>query len=225
MQFKGFSPEGLEFLKDLAANNNKEWFEKFRSVYQEHLLKPLKQLTTELGPAISSIDPEIDTTPAINRTISKIFRDVRFSNDKSPFRTLQWISFRRPNKIWGNVPEFYFYFTPEEYHTGMGFYSATPANMGKFREHIDLYPERFARIIDLYNTHGQYAVEGEEYKKTFPNERGPEYQRWYRKKNLYVTDTRKIDDLFFSSELEQKIEDDFNNHSLLYLFLIESIFG
>jgi hypothetical protein len=51
-----------------------------------------------------SIDPYFDVHPAINRTISKIYRDTRFSNDKSPFKTTMWITFKRPEKNWKDAP-------------------------------------------------------------------------------------------------------------------------
>ena len=136
MSFTGFTNTTIGYLKDLAANNNKEWFENNRETYEVHLLSPLRQLSTSLGIVIMSIDKEIEIAPNVNKTISRIYRDIRFSNDKSPFRTDQWLTFRRPNKQWGNVPEFYFYFTPEEYQYGMGFYAATSQNMKLIRSHL-----------------------------------------------------------------------------------------
>ena len=221
--FQGFTNESISFLKDLATNNNKDWFEKNRSVYEKHLLKPLKQLATDLGVVIKSIDNKIETAPAINKTISKIFRDTRFSKDKSPFRTDLWISFKRPCKTWGNVPEFYFYFTPEEYQYGMGFYSATPHNMEKYRYYITLHTERFGKIIDHYNSRHSFVLVGEQYKRHIPNQLPSEYQRWFRKKNLCVSCIKKMGKPFLSANLKDDIEDAFKYNKDLYLFLIESI--
>ena len=218
--FSGFTNTSISFLKDLAANNNKEWFEQNRSVYEKHILKPLKELTSELGLVIKSMDDKIDVTPQINRTISKIFRDTRFSKDKSPFRTDLWISFKRPVKVWGNVPEFFFYFTPEKYQSGMGFYVATSENMEKFRENIRMNPDLFKQIIDQYNSQKFFKLFGEDYKRPLPNQLSEEFQPWYQKKNLYVSSIKKIDKLFFSNRLEKEIEDAFLFHAGLYRFLI-----
>jgi uncharacterized protein (TIGR02453 family) len=222
MAFKGFSVSTITFLKDLAGNNNKEWFERHRAVYENSVLEPLKQLAAELGPVILSLDPEIETSPTVNKTISKIYRDIRFSRDKSPFRTGLWPSFRRPKKAWGNVPEFYFYFTPEEYQCGMGFYSATPANMEKFREYIILHHSRFGKIIDLYKT-SDIIVGGEEYKKYIPNNLPEDFQNWYHKRNLYVSSAGKIDNSFLSAALKDEISNFFNVNAALYQFIIDSI--
>jgi uncharacterized protein (TIGR02453 family) len=222
MAFTGFSQQSVTFLKDLAANNNKEWFEKHRDVYEHHIMEPLRQLVIDLGPDLKKIDKVIDTTPAVNKTISKIYRDTRFSKDKSPFRTGLWLSFRRSGKIWGNVPEFYFYFTPEEYQYGMGFYSATPVNMAKFREHIALEKQKFGKIIGSYNQ-SKYIIGGEEYKKRIPNDLPDEFQSWYQKRNLYVNRTNKTGKSFFTHHLKDEISGFFNSNSDLYRFLIESI--
>lgn len=221
--FKGFSETSIQFLKELAANNNKEWFEQHRNIYEQHLLETLKQLTAELGLAVKSIDPDIEITPSVNKTISRIYRDTRFSADKSPFRTGQWISFKRPAKIWGNVPEFYFYFTPEKYEYGMGFYSATPQNMQKIRDSILFYPERFKSIIEYYNTQNDFVLAGENYKKQIPNSLPEEFQKWFQKKSLCLTCDHKMDENFFSVGLKDVLEKAVSINAELYHFLIESI--
>ena len=223
MNFKGFEEKGIQFLKNLAVNNNKEWFEQNRDVYEKYLLVPMRQLVTDLQLLLKSVDAEIETTPAINKTISKIYRDTRFSADKLPFRTEQWMSFKRPMKIWGNVPEFYFYFTPEKYGYGMGFYSATPQNMEKIRESITSYPDRFKRIIDAYNTQNVFILGGENYKRPFPNSLPEEFQEWFRKKSLYLGCEKEIDKAFYSIQLKDILEKAFADNSTLYRFLIESI--
>lgn len=223
MDQKIFTQETITFLKELASNNNKEWFEENRRTYEQYVLYPLKQLAVDLGIVIQRIDDKIDISPKINITISKIYRDVRFSKDKSPFRTDQWISFKRPVKNWGNVPEFYFYFTPEEYQFGMGYYSASPENMEKFRYFISLNPARFKEIIDLYSVQDRFDLLGDSYKKYLPNQHPEEFQKWFQKKNLCMSSIKKIDRMFFSSELKDKIGKGFESNALLYQFLIESI--
>jgi uncharacterized protein (TIGR02453 family) len=223
MTSEGFTVTTISFLKSLSLNNNKDWFDKNRTVYEEHILSPLKQLAADLGLVVKSIDNKIETTPAINKTISRIYRDTRFSNDKSPFRTDAWISFKRPAKVWGNVPEFYFYFTPEEYQYGMGFYSATPENMEKYRYYISLHPDRFREIIDHYNSQTTFILVGDDYKKHIANPYPAEYQRWFQKRNLCMSCIRKPDDTFFSSGLGKDIEDAFRFNAVFYSFLMDCI--
>lgn len=223
MPFQGLSKQGIDFLKDLAVNNNKGWFELHRNTYETFLLNPLKELTAVLAPAIKAIDPKIETTPTINKAISRIYRDTRFSNDKSPYRSDAWISFRRPNKIWGNVPEFYFYFTPEEYQYGMGFYAATPSNMSKIRDQITSDPDRFMELIREIDNTGLFVLLGDEYKKPVSNDLPDKFQLWFKKKNLCMSHLRKIDNRFYSLDLKDDIEKSFNVNAGLYTFLMDSI--
>ncbi len=223
MSFTGFTKATIGFLKDLASNNNKEWFENNRDTYEMNLLTPLRQLSTNLGAVITSIDREIEIAPKVNKTVSKIYRDIRFSNDKSPFRTDQWLTFRRPNKQWGNMPEFYFYFTPEEYQYGMGFYAATSQNMRGIREHITRYPQRFGKIIEAYEEQDCLKLVGDDYKKIIPNELPEKFQPWYQKKNIAVSSTKRIDHGFYDKNLGRVLADAYIFNSEFYQFIIESI--
>lgn len=223
MAFTGFTETSISFLKDLAVHNDKTWFGQNRARYEEHLLMPMKQLVNELGPVMKSIDEKIDTTPQINKTISKIYRDTRFSMDKSPFRIDPWIMFKRPVRIWGNVPEFYFYFTPEEYQFGMGYYAAAPATMDAIRRNIDRDPVRFSTILKQFNQHNICALYGEEYKKKISNPHPEIFQKWYQKKNFYVSCMRKIDESFFSPHLKDEIESAYLSNTELYRFIVDSV--
>jgi len=223
MVFTGFTTAAIEFLKDLAVNNNKEWFENNRSRYETLLLEPLKRLSTDLGMVLSCIDPQIETAPKINITISKIYRDTRFSNDKSPLRTDQWLTFKRSRKQWGNVPEFYFYFTPEEYQYGMGFYAATPQNMACIRDYIERFPQRFKKVIETYGNQDCFRLVGENYKKSISNGLPEEFQPWYQKRNIEVSCTKKLEEGFFDKNLGQVLADAYIFNSEFYKFIIESL--
>ena len=99
-KFKGFSPKTLKFLKDLKAKNNKIWFKAHKADYENYVLQPMRDLVTDLGDVMLDIDPSFEITPAVNKTISKIYRDTRFSNDKSPFRSVVWFTFKNQKKDW-----------------------------------------------------------------------------------------------------------------------------
>ena len=85
--FSGFTPESLSFFESLAANNNKVWFEEHRDDFEQCLMEPLKGLVSDLSGAMLAIDPELVTIPAVDKTISRIYRDTRFSRNKSPYKT------------------------------------------------------------------------------------------------------------------------------------------
>ncbi|MCO6560073.1 MAG: DUF2461 family protein, partial [Gilliamella sp.] len=85
--FTGFSQAGLNFLQDAWIKNSKPWFEEHRAIYDNDLVKPFRLLVEQLTPEMLKIDEWFETRPAIGKTISRIHRDTRFSNDKSLYRS------------------------------------------------------------------------------------------------------------------------------------------
>lgn len=202
IKFKGFSKDTLKFLKSLKMNNNKKWFEKHRADYQEYVLEPLRNLVTDLGEFMLAIDPRFEITPIINKTISRIYRDTRFSRDKSPFRSTVWITFKNQNKDWTTLVSGYFFeLSVNSYRYGMGFYNAAPAVMSKFREMIDENPEEFLKAISFFDKQNVFVLEGEKYKRIFDKSKPEKIQNWYQRKNMYLVCNRKIDNALFNHEL------------------------
>jgi uncharacterized protein (TIGR02453 family) len=97
MTFSGFGQGSQRFLADLAANNNKSWFEKNRGRYERELLDPAAAFVSTLGPRLAEIYPSINFGTQRNGSgsIMRIHRDVRFSPDKSPYKrnlgTIFWM--------------------------------------------------------------------------------------------------------------------------------------
>lgn len=88
-EFTGFPEAGLRFLEDLGANNEKVWFEANKDVYKRELLEPAVQFVTALGERLQALNPNIryDTRTNGSGSLMRIYRDVRFSKDKSPYKT------------------------------------------------------------------------------------------------------------------------------------------
>ena len=84
--FHGFSRRTFTALLDLGRHNYKTWFEAHRSIYETHVLQPLRDLVSDLADSMLGIDLSFEVAPAVGKTISRIYRDTRFSKDKSPFR-------------------------------------------------------------------------------------------------------------------------------------------
>jgi uncharacterized protein (TIGR02453 family) len=84
-EFAGFRPAALAFLRRLARHNDREWFERHRAVYETEVREPLRILVEEMDVRLARIAPELVGDP--RRSIFRIHRDVRFSADKSPYKT------------------------------------------------------------------------------------------------------------------------------------------
>jgi uncharacterized protein (TIGR02453 family) len=83
--FRGFGPGALRFLRGLARNNRREWFEARRASYETEVREPMRALVEEMDIRLARLAPELTGDP--RRSIFRIHRDVRFSADKSPYKT------------------------------------------------------------------------------------------------------------------------------------------
>ena len=219
-KFNGFSRKTLKFLRGLKANNDKDWFEGHRSDYEEFVLNPLRDLVVDLGDFMLDIDPRFEITPAVNKTISRIYRDTRFSKDKSPFRSTVWFTFKNRNKDWTtHVCGYFFELSVNSYRYGMGFYNAAPAIMSRFREMIDEDPKEFLKAISFFSKQRSFVLEGEKYKRIIDKSKPEKIQDWYQRKNMYLVCNRKIDDKLFSSELTDDLMSGFGLIAPFYRYL------
>lgn len=215
--FDGFSRNTLIFLKGLEANNNKAWFEKHREEYNKYVLEPLRNLVTDLGEFMLDIDPHFEIIPTVNKTISRIYRDTRFSKDKSPFRSTVWITFKNQNKDWTTLVSGYFFeLSVNSYRYGMGFYNAASAVVAKFREMVDENPKEFLKAISFFKKQKIFVLEGEKYKRIIDKNKPKQIQDWYQRKNMYLVCNRKIDKKLFSDKLVDDLASDFKMIAPLY---------
>lgn len=218
MNFKGFSNATIEFLTDLKNNNNKLWFESHRKSYEKYLLSPMRALVTDLSSFMLTIDPYFITAPAVNKTISRIYRDTRFSKDKSLYRPNMWVIFKRRSENWLDDPGYFFEIFPHYYRYGMGFYQATKKTMDCIREAIDSKPKEFLKTIDFLKS-GIFELKGESYKRKIESSLPPEIQEWYRKKSFYLVCNRNLDETLFSEKLIDEMISGFSMTVSLYRFI------
>jgi uncharacterized protein (TIGR02453 family) len=113
--FKGFPRESVQFFKQLAANNNRDWFLAHKDTYEQTCRAPMEALVAELEPRFGSA------------RISRIYRDVRFSRDRAPYKTY----------IAAGVGGHYISLSAEGLYVGAGLYRPDPAVLQRFRAAID----------------------------------------------------------------------------------------
>lgn len=219
MSFNGFTAETLKYLIEVKMNNSKEYYEANRDVYKKYVLYPFQELVMSLSECMLDIDPLFEVTPAVNKTISRMYRDTRFSKDKSLYRNNVWITFKRPKRELTDTPEFFFEIFPDWYRYGMGYYSATRDSMDTFREFIDEKPGKFMSAIKSINQ-DIFSIEGDRYKrdiKTMP----PLINEWYNRKNLYVVHNCRDINKVFSPDITYELIDGFKSLAALYRYLCE----
>jgi uncharacterized protein (TIGR02453 family) len=218
-RFAGFLSATFRFLRDLRSNNEKQWFELHKPDYQEHVFKPLQALVAGLVPLMLSIDADFDATPALNKTISRIHRDTRFSKDKSPYKTSHWITFKRRSPKWKDFPAYFFEISPDAYRYGMGFYCASRETMDKLRRRMDANPRAFLAATAFYPKQDFLAIEGERYKRPLKGDIPPELNDWYHRKNLYLVSTHQPKGDSIEKTLLGELQRDFETLASFYHYL------
>lgn len=220
MGFSGFKREAFDFLVDVRGYNSKEWYEENKPVYKELLLKPFQELVTELAPVVLEIDRNFEVKPAVDKTISRIYRDTRFSKDKSRYRENMWLTFKRNTGEWKEAPCFYFEIMPGKYRYGMGYYSATRDSMDTMRKMIDEKPEEFLKATECMRISSRYSVEGDSYKRKL-KETSPEIEEWYNRKNLYIVHNSSEPEKLYTGEIVEELKEGFKELQPVYDYLLK----
>ena len=147
--FGGFPPEALRFLRQLKRNNNREWFQAHKDVYELKVKAPMTELVLALGETIQNFAPELVVDP--KRAIYRIYRDIRFSADKHPYKTHVAAIFypRGIRKKMGAC--LYFHIEPAEVVIAGGVYMPEPAALRALRQHIAAKWEALLAIMNQRN--------------------------------------------------------------------------
>ncbi len=142
--FSGFPREGLAFLRSLKRNNRREWFQPRKDVYEEKVRKPMLELVDALNAALADFARNHITEPA--DSVYRVYRDTRFSADKTPYKTHIAAIFPRrgfPKHVWAGL---YFSVSPEEVEIAGGAYMPQKDELRAIRRHLLENHDEFRRI-------------------------------------------------------------------------------
>jgi uncharacterized protein (TIGR02453 family) len=139
--FEGFRPEAIAFLADLAANNDRAWFTPRKAEYEALVKRPMEALCAVLGERFAFHDLPLTADPV--RSPFRIYRDVRFSKDKSPYKTAASARFMAV----GGGPGAYFHLEPGEIYAGGGLWRPDPPVLAAWRHLVDAEPETVRAAI------------------------------------------------------------------------------
>jgi len=204
--FEGFSEEGIQFLLDLEVNNKKEWFEERKAFFKKELQLPAQSLVAELGERLQAISPEItaDTRLSGAGSLMRIYRDVRFSKDKQPYKTnIGMLFWEGPRKKAEN-PTFGFQFGTFGVGLYAGQWTFPKETLPKYREAVvdDEWGAELEDVIAEVEGAGTYTVEGDKYKRV-PSGYDADHPRveLLKYKGLHVSSPKLEYDVLFSAEL------------------------
>lgn len=166
--FEGFPDATFAFLAGVARHNDKGWFEAHRELYQAGYVAPARALVEALGPRLRKLSPTVRFAPKVNGSLSRINRDIRFSTDKSPYKTHLDLWFWHGEKRGWDCPGFYFRLTADQVWLGVGMHMMPRDMLTRFRDAIvdDKAGKALVAAIDRVEAAG-YEV-GEATRKRVP---------------------------------------------------------
>lgn len=147
-RFEGFSAGLFQFLRGLAENNNKAWFDEHRREYEAEVLQPVKAFVYDLGATLYMLNQEFDCEPRVGRTVSRINNDLRFHKNRTPYRPYIYASFPRRGKKWSS--EALLYTGIYSHGVSVGFYPGgyRALRTGPVQEAIKKNFRLFQRYLD-----------------------------------------------------------------------------
>lgn len=163
--FTGFSPQALKFLRDLKKNNDRAWFAPRKELYERECVAPLRALTADLARALRKAKIPIDADPS--RVGFRIYRDVRFSRDKSPYKT-NLGTYLPYQGIRGAPGGLYIHVAPKESFAVAGFYQLEKDPLQRWREAMATDPKRFQSVVRALQRNGSALSEREPELKRMP---------------------------------------------------------
>lgn len=172
-----FPQSTIKFLTALSKNNNKEWFENNRTRFDFEFLQPAVQFVIELGEKLSELSQNIIAIPKIDKSIFRLYRDVRFGKNKAPFKTNMGLYFWEGRGKKMECSGFYFHIEPKLFFLGAGMYMFTKDQLKKYREVVSdsQKGKELSVLVKKILRNKEYQLGGKTYKKT-PRGFDPNYK-------------------------------------------------
>ena len=142
------SPRTFRFLRELAEHNERAWFEANKQRYLDDVRDPLLRFVAAVGPRLAKLSRSIVADPRpVGGSLFRIHRDVRFSKDKSPYKTHAAMSFRHADGKEKPAPGFYLHLGPGDVFAGGGLWHAPSEAVKQVRDAIVGEPEAWKKVL------------------------------------------------------------------------------
>jgi uncharacterized protein (TIGR02453 family) len=214
--FQGFSDRTFAFFDAIAFNNTKEFFHSNHKWYEEAVRTPLRELTIALTPAIEQLDDTLDCR--VEKVVSRINRDIRFSHDKSLYRSYMWLAFRRSGEERKTTLGAYFDISSEGASYGIGIYSEHRPFMNGLRHRLLTDEESFLQAY--LPVKDEFELCGNRFKRMpIPETLSAAAKAWYPMRGFWLEKDLTDFDLLCSADLVEEIKGGFMRLIPIYRYL------
>ncbi len=147
-RYVGFNEEVLNFLEELSANNNREWFNENKSRYEELVLDVALRFIDSMHAPLQEFAPHFTAVPTrVGGSLMRVYRDTRFSKNKLPYKTNIGIQFRHEDARDVHAPGYYVHIEPDTVFLGAGMWRPHSDPLRSIRERIAARPAEWGRAI------------------------------------------------------------------------------
>lgn len=163
---RSFTPELFAFLRDLAGNNDRAWFQANKARYEEAVREPALQFIDAFAAPLAEISPHLvaDSRP-VGGSLYRIHRDVRFSRDKSPYKTNAAITFRHELGRGAHAPVYHLHLEPGRVFCGAGVWRPDRETVGRLRAAIATDPDGWRAAVGAAAFAERYTLAGDSLKR------------------------------------------------------------
>jgi len=163
-RFQGFPKELFLFFEALKQNNSKDWFSENKPQYEQFVVAPMLDFIEQIGPRLNGISPYFEAIPKKSGgSMFRIYRDVRFAKDKTPYKEHAACQFRHEAGKDAHAPGFYVHLSPESIRVGGGIWLPPSDKLLMIRQRIVDKPQKWSTVIednDIKQYFGGVAGEG-----------------------------------------------------------------
>lgn len=160
-----FTSALFTFLKDLDANNEREWFHEHKQRYVDSVQEPALEFIVDAKPKLQQISPHFTAeAKTVGGSLFRIQRDTRFAKDKTPYKQNTGVQFRHEAGKDAHAPGFYLHVQPKECYAGVGLWRPETKVAYQIRQHIVDHPDdwkkatRSKRFTDVWTLDGDSLV-------------------------------------------------------------------
>jgi uncharacterized protein (TIGR02453 family) len=215
-EFAGFTRKALTFLRQLKRNNRRDWFEANKATYVADVQEPMRSFVEEMDTRFGRFAPEI--IGDVKKSVFRIYRDVRFSKDKSPYKTHAacWFFHRGAGKKVGQDADeggagFYFHLEPGASFIGAGIWMPPRPTLQRLRAAVVDDLTAFRAIVNSAPIKRRYGGLSEEGRLTrVPRGYSPDHAAGDLLRNVsYILGRSVTDAEVLDSRIVQRVEKDF----------------
>ncbi|HSM30097.1 MAG TPA: DUF2461 domain-containing protein [Woeseiaceae bacterium] len=147
-RYVGFEKASIDFLAQLAANNNREWFNENKARYEQHVLDVALRFIQSMQDPLAQLAPKFTAIPQrAGGSLMRVYRDTRFSHNKQPYKTNVGIQFRHQQAKDVHSPGYYVHVDPERVFIGVGMWRPDPDALRAIRERIVAKPAEWKGVL------------------------------------------------------------------------------